>query len=63
MKKPFGEDLASAHEINECIARYYDEQQIYRIDHYLTKELVGNIVLVRFYQLRIWASLEQPLHR
>ncbi len=47
-EKPFGHDLASAHEINECIARYFGEHQIYRIDHYLTKELVGNIALVRF---------------
>lgn len=47
-EKPFGHDLASAHEINECIARYFAEHQIYRIDHYLTKELVGNIALVRF---------------
>lgn len=47
-EKPFGHDLASAHEINECIAHYFSEHQIYRIDHYLTKELVGNIALVRF---------------
>lgn len=47
-EKPFGHDLKSAHEINECIAHYFSEQQIYRIDHYLTKELVGNIALVRF---------------
>ena len=38
----------SAHDINLCIARYFDESQIYRIDHYLTKEVVGNIALVRF---------------
>ena len=47
-EKPFGHDLQSAHEINECIASLFDERQIYRIDHYLTKELVGNIALVRF---------------
>ncbi len=47
-EKPFGHDAASAHEINECIASFFDETQIYRIDHYLTKELVGNIALVRF---------------
>lgn len=47
-EKPFGHDLQSAHEINECIATYFSEHQIYRIDHYLTKELVGNIALVRF---------------
>lgn len=47
-EKPFGHDLASAHYINKSIARVFDEQQIYRIDHYLTKELVSNITLMRF---------------
>jgi glucose-6-phosphate 1-dehydrogenase len=47
-EKPFGSNLASAQKINACIARHFDESQIYRIDHYLTKELVSNIALVRF---------------
>ncbi len=47
-EKPFGHDLASAHEVNECIAKYFNEEQIYRIDHYLSKELVANIALMRF---------------
>lgn len=47
-EKPFGYDGVSAKEINESIALYFHETQIYRIDHYLTKELVGNIALVRF---------------
>ena len=47
-EKPFGYDLKSAHNINECIAQLLYEHQIYRIDHYLTKELVSNIALVRF---------------
>lgn len=47
-EKPFGKDLASAHEINSCIAHYLDDEQVYRIDHYLTEELVSNIALVRF---------------
>ncbi len=47
-EKPFGHDLASAHQINECISANLNESQIYRIDHYLTKELVSNIALVRF---------------
>ncbi len=50
-EKPFGYDLASAHQINSCIAEFFNEDQIYRIDHYLTKELVGNIALVRFTNL------------
>ncbi len=47
-EKPFGLDANSAHQVNECIARLFSEAQIFRIDHYLTKELVGNIALVRF---------------
>lgn len=47
-EKPFGHNLASAQKINDCIATYFNEDQIYRIDHYLTKELVSNIALVRF---------------
>jgi len=47
-EKPFGNSLESAREINACIAKFFYEDQIYRIDHYLTKEVVGNIVLVRF---------------
>lgn len=47
-EKPFGHDLSSAKKINACIQQYFNEVQIYRIDHYLTKEIVGNIALVRF---------------
>jgi glucose-6-phosphate 1-dehydrogenase len=47
-EKPFGHDLVSAHEINRCITHYFDESQIYRVDHYLTKEVVDNIALLRF---------------
>lgn len=50
-EKPFGYDLVSAHAINNCIASFFNEDQVYRIDHYLTKELVGNIALVRFTNL------------
>jgi glucose-6-phosphate 1-dehydrogenase len=47
-EKPFGSDKKSAESINACIAKWFDESQIYRIDHYLTKELVSSIALVRF---------------
>ena len=47
-EKPFGRDAHSAKAINNCIAESFDESQIYRVDHYLTKEIVGNIALVRF---------------
>ncbi len=47
-EKPFGHDYASAHEINTFIAGLLDEEHLYRVDHYLTEELVSNIALVRF---------------
>ena len=48
VEKPFGRDLKSARELNEMIASYLDESQIYRIDHYLGKETVQNILVLRF---------------
>ncbi len=50
-EKPFGHDYHSAHHINQTIKKYYNETQIYRIDHYLTKEIVSNIALIRFTNL------------
>ncbi len=47
-EKPFGYDLASAKSINEMLWNYFDEKQIYRIDHYLGKEMIQNIMMVRF---------------
>ncbi|MBS3115987.1 glucose-6-phosphate dehydrogenase [Candidatus Woesearchaeota archaeon] len=47
-EKPFGHDLPSARKINRGIARVFNENQVYRIDHYLGKELVGNIAILRF---------------
>lgn len=47
-EKPFGHDLQSAHELNKLLNSMYDEQQIYRIDHYLGKETVQNILAFRF---------------
>ena len=48
VEKPFGNDLGSARELNRTLARYFDETQIYRIDHYLGKETVQNLMAVRF---------------
>ncbi|MGM0674768.1 MAG: glucose-6-phosphate dehydrogenase [Spirochaetota bacterium] len=48
IEKPFGRDYASAVELNQLLARYFDEEQIFRIDHYLGKETVQNIMLLRF---------------
>ncbi len=48
VEKPFGHDLASAIELNRTIHEVFDESQIYRIDHYLGKETVQNILVLRF---------------
>jgi glucose-6-phosphate 1-dehydrogenase len=48
VEKPFGRDLASARELNDLIANHLDESQIFRIDHYLGKETVQNILVLRF---------------
>lgn len=48
VEKPFGRDLASAQELNHAIHAAFDEQQVYRIDHYLGKETSQNILFFRF---------------
>src|SRR5262245_7242519 len=48
VEKPFGHDLASARALNAQILRVLDEDQIYRIDHFLGKETVQNILVLRF---------------
>jgi glucose-6-phosphate 1-dehydrogenase len=48
IEKPFGHDLASARALNRDISRVLDESQVYRIDHYLGKETVQNILALRF---------------
>jgi glucose-6-phosphate 1-dehydrogenase len=47
-EKPFGRDLKSACELNDVLTRFFAETQIYRIDHYLGKETVQNILAFRF---------------
>ncbi|NRD80667.1 glucose-6-phosphate dehydrogenase [Bacillus sp. BRMEA1] len=48
IEKPFGHDLASAKELNKQIRTAFSEDEIYRIDHYLGKEMVRNIEVIRF---------------
>jgi glucose-6-phosphate 1-dehydrogenase len=48
IEKPFGRDLASARELNRLVAEVLDERQTFRIDHYLGKETVQNILVFRF---------------
>ncbi|HWE54821.1 MAG TPA: glucose-6-phosphate dehydrogenase [Acidimicrobiales bacterium] len=48
IEKPFGRDLGSARELDAALHRTFDEEQIYRIDHYLGKETVQNVLALRF---------------
>ena len=48
IEKPFGRDLASAIALNRTVAEVFDERQVYRIDHYLGKETVQNLLVFRF---------------
>ena len=48
LEKPLGQDLGSARAINEAVARCFAEDRIYRIDHYLGKETVQNLMVLRF---------------
>jgi glucose-6-phosphate 1-dehydrogenase len=58
LEKPLGHDLGSAQAINAEVARYFHERQIYRIDHYLGKETVQNLMVLRFGN-----SILEPLWR
>ncbi len=48
VEKPFGQDAASARALNQQLGRFFREEQIYRIDHYLGKETVQNLLVFRF---------------
>ena len=48
IEKPFGHDLQSAEALNQLVHKYFDESQVYRIDHYLGKETVQNLLVFRF---------------
>ncbi len=48
VEKPFGRDLETARDLNRVLARHFEERQIYRIDHYLGKETVQNLMAIRF---------------
>ncbi|HSS72287.1 MAG TPA: glucose-6-phosphate dehydrogenase [Gaiellaceae bacterium] len=48
VEKPFGTDRTSAHRLNDEVHRYFDEREVFRIDHYLGKETVQNLLALRF---------------
>jgi glucose-6-phosphate 1-dehydrogenase len=48
VEKPIGHDYASAHDINDRLAKHFAEDQVFRIDHYLGKETVENLMVLRF---------------
>ena len=48
IEKPFGRDLASAKELNKIVLSVFEEKQVYRIDHYLGKDTVQNLLVLRF---------------
>jgi glucose-6-phosphate 1-dehydrogenase len=51
LEKPFGQDLASARHLNKVLLRNFDEKDVFRIDHYLGKRPVNNLVVFRFANL------------
>src|SRR5271157_6610678 len=48
IEKPFGRDLATARELNQTVLNVFEEKQVYRIDHYLGKDTVQNLLVLRF---------------
>ena len=48
VEKPFGKDSESSAELSEHLAGLFKEEEIYRIDHYLGKEMVQNLLVLRF---------------
>lgn len=61
VEKPFGRDLASAQALNAVLGQNFDEHQIYRIDHYLGKETVQNLMALRFANA-LWEPLWNATH-
>ena len=56
IEKPFGKDLESSNKLHEEIGKFLKEEEVYRIDHYLAKEMVQNIIVFRFSNM-IWDAI------
>jgi len=63
IEKPFGYDLLSAQTLQSSLYRHLNEPQIYRIDHYLGKGTVQNVMVFRFANLAARTAVEQSLYR
>ncbi|GMI06481.1 hypothetical protein TrRE_jg2181 [Triparma retinervis] len=61
VEKPFGHDLDSCNELTQALAKNFDESHLYRIDHYLGKEMVQNLMIMRFGNVwfeRLWSRTD-----
>ena len=63
VEKPFGTDLSTARELTRAIHKHFDESQVFRIDHYLGKETVQNLLVFRFANGLFEPIWNQPVHR
>eukprot|EP01084_Bolivina_argentea_P059742 109140_1 len=61
IEKPFGKDLESSNKLDYKIGKFFNENEIYRIDHYLAKEMVQNIIVFRFANI-LWNSIWNRHH-
>ena len=63
IEKPFGYDYKSADHLQSVVERHLREKQVYRIDHYLGKDTVNNILATRFSNILLGTTLEQGVYR
>jgi len=59
IEKPFGKDLDSARELLDTVKQYWKEEETYRIDHYLGKEMVKNLLVLRFANIAMGAAWDK----
>ena len=62
VEKPFGRDLESSRELTKALAAELSEKQTYRIDHYLGKELIENLTVLRFSNIMFQPLWNRKLH-